>query len=159
VTHRGRSLALGWFAGGVALIGVAYGSAWLPGGAPHWGIWAMILGAAVSLGATLCLGALGSNARRGWIVATAVFLVITVAAGFGAPLLLAAERPGGPLVLGLPLRAAIEIYGVGLLPMAVLPFVFAREFDTDALDAEALARFRDECARLRAADEHEPPAT
>jgi len=153
VNEQPRRIALWCCAAGVALIGVAYASAWLPHGAPRWGVWSMITGAGLTLAATLALGALGSSARRCWIVATAGFLFVVVVAGLGLPLLLPDRGAAEPLLLGLPLRAAIEIYGVGLLPMAVLPFVYAREFDVRELDPAALAEFRAECERLRAADD------
>ncbi len=148
-------MALRYCAIGVALIGVAYASAWWPGGAPRWGVWSMILGAALTLAATLALGALGSSGRRRWIMATAAFLFVVVVAGFGLPLLLPDRGAAEPLLLGLPLRAAIEVYGVGLLPMLVLPFVYAREFDVRELDPGALEAFRAECERLRAEDDGE----
>ena len=46
---------------GTAAVVVAYGTAWLPGGAPPWGSWAMVVGVALLLPGTLLLGAL----RRG----------------------------------------------------------------------------------------------
>ncbi len=147
-----RQMALRICAFGVSLIGLAYATAWLPGGAPRWGVAMMIVGAALTLAATLALGALGSSGRRGRILATAAFLFVVIVAGLGAPLLLPARGAGEPLLLGLPLRAALEVYGVGLLPMLVLPFVYAREFDPRELDPAALEAFRDECRRLRDAD-------
>jgi hypothetical protein len=144
-----RRAGLGALWLGALLILVAYATAWLHGGAPTWGVVAMITGAAFTLGGTLVLGAWRGH-NTAMIAATAIFLVVVVIAGFSLPLVLAPESSTGALLLGLPVRAAIEIYGVGLLPIVVLPFVFAREFNTADLDQASLAALREECARLRA---------
>ena len=127
---------------GTLLVAVAYASAWTPGGAPVWGVWSMIVGSAAVMAAATAMGALNSGVRRPLAIAAALFLFAVIAVGFGAPLVLAAETASSPLVLGLPLRAAIEIYGVGLLPMVVLPLLFAVEFKSDGLDEAALAELR-----------------
>lgn len=49
---------------------------------------------------------------------------------------------GEPLLLGLPRRAAVVVYGVGLLPVFVLPVVYALTFDAQTLRAEDLERVR-----------------
>jgi hypothetical protein len=63
--------------------------------------------------------------------------------GFGAALALpATEGPLSRLWLGLPARAAIVIYGVGLLPIFVLPIAYALTFETQTLSAEDVERVR-----------------
>jgi hypothetical protein len=63
--------------------------------------------------------------------------------GFGAALALpATEGPLSTLWLGLPARAAIVIYGVGLLPIVVLPVAYALTFETQTLSAEDVERVR-----------------
>ena len=63
--------------------------------------------------------------------------------GFGAALALpATEGPLSTLWLGLPARAAIVIYGVGLLPIVVLPLAYALTFETQTLSAEDVERVR-----------------
>ncbi len=63
--------------------------------------------------------------------------------GFGAALALpATEGPLSTLWLGLPARAAIVIYGVGLLPIVVLPIAYALTFETQTLSAEDVERVR-----------------
>ena len=48
---------------------------------------------------------------------------------FGAALALpATEGPGATLLLGLPVRAALVLYGAGALPLVVLPLVYAWAF-------------------------------
>jgi len=86
----------------------------------------MIAGCAVIMAGATGLGALRSGVRPvlAWLVAA--FLVLVVAGCFGAALLVPADPD--TLVLGLPLRAAIEIYGIAILPVVVLPVLFAAVF-------------------------------
>jgi hypothetical protein len=60
------------------------------------------------------------------------------------------EGVGGELLLGLPRRTAIVLYGVGLIPMFLLPIAYALSFDKGILSAEDVARVRAEHQRLRA---------
>ncbi|MGH7593258.1 MAG: hypothetical protein ACRELE_05340 [Gemmatimonadales bacterium] len=142
-------VALGGIITGALLILAAYGSAWLPHGAPPWGVWCMITGSALLMSATMALGALRSGVGVARVTLLAAFLLVVIAAGFGAPLLLPIETATSPLLLGLPLRSAIETYGVGLLPVLVLPVLFAVEFQRDGLDDASLAALRQRGAELR----------
>jgi hypothetical protein len=92
----------------------------------------------------------GLSAGRGRVAA--LFLLAVLLAGFGLPVLLPPESAASGLYLGLPLRAAIEVYGVGLLPALILPLVFAAGFREGGLDQESLDRLREECDRLRRRD-------
>jgi hypothetical protein len=56
----------------------------------------------------------------------------------------------------LPLRVAIEVIGVGVLPALVLPLWFALAFRADGLDGGSLAELRRRAARLRAGAEAGP---
>lgn len=131
------------FAGAVLVL-AAFGSAWLPAGTPAWGVIAMICGSGLCLAATLGLGARNSHVAGARALAGFLFLVIVV--GFGAPLFLPGESPDGLLLLGLPLRAAIEVYGVGVLPLLVLPIGYALSFRDAGLDDTTLAELRRRCA-------------
>ena len=113
---------------GSTLIAIAYASAWLPAGAPAWGGYAMVLGCGSIIASATLLGALRSKVRPAVAHSAAILLLVIIVAGFGVPMFLPADAPGDPLVLGLPLRAAIEVYAVGLLPALVLPALFAAEF-------------------------------
>ncbi len=91
----------------------------------------------------LDLGA-STKARSGpafWIfLGTGLWIV----GGFVVVLLLPAENPADPqLLLGLPLRAGILIYGVGLAPALVLPWAYARIFDQHTLSEEQLQALRE----------------
>ncbi|HEX9084509.1 MAG TPA: hypothetical protein VF836_07205, partial [Gemmatimonadaceae bacterium] len=63
------------------------------------------------------------------------------------------EGPLSTLWLGLPVRAAIVIYGVGLLPIIVLPIAYALTFETQTLSAEDVERVRALARENRASTE------
>lgn len=100
--------------------------------------WLAIVGLVATLAGTLMLGAMrrGRLTVWGWLAVGTVLVVLL--AGFGAALLLPAETPEGPLWLGLPRRAAIVLFGVGLLPVAVLPLCHA----LDAVERDRAGRPR-----------------
>ena len=135
--------ALSAFVASCLCVAGAYALAFLPGGAPPWASWGIALGAPGALATIMLLGA----SRGGRIPATAAvaivltFVVLTLA--FGIALLLpAAEGAGGPLLLGLPLRTAIVIYGVGITPLFFLPAAYAAAFDAETLTEADLERVR-----------------
>lgn len=129
-------------AGGVALVGLGYASAFLPGPPPDWGAGLVVGGTATSLVAVMALGALGRGGLR-VLLPTFAFVLVVVGGGLGVLLLLPPADPADPtLVLGLPLRAAILLYGVGLVPVLVVPFAYAATFERLTLDDEELARIR-----------------
>lgn len=131
------------------LVAAAYGSAFLPGGAPTWAPWLMVVGTAGLMVSTMALGATRRKHLRQLALPFAlVFLIIVV--GFGAVLLRPAEGPGTPLWLGLPPRAAIVLYGIGLLPLLAVPLVYALTFDAVTLSTADLERVRRAAAALRA---------
>ena len=125
----------------VAVVG-AYASAFLPGGAPPWAAPLLALGTAGAIVSAMALGA----AKEGHVGRlrgpfAAVFLVVA-----GGLLLLLALPPADPteptLILGLPLRAAILLYGIGLLPALLVPLAYALTFDELTLREEDLERVR-----------------
>ncbi len=114
-------------AGTVAALG-AYLSAFAPGGAPPWAAWAMT-GAIVLLGGGFTLLAGGTASRRRWVLLAAGLLVAVLGGAFGAALVLPPGEPAAaPLWFGLPRRAALVIYGIGLLPAVALPLCYAAAF-------------------------------
>ena len=137
-----KRLALSALALSALAIAASYASAFLPGGAPAWAPWPMALGIPAALVAVMVLGA----ARDGGVGRLAfpfAFSGLVLAAGFALALALPAdERAGSPLYLGLPLRAAIIIYGIGLFPIVVLPIAYALTFHAQTLNAGDLERVR-----------------
>jgi len=99
----------------------------------------MVLGAAR---AGRLPGALGTAfALVGVMLAGCFALALGLTADLGA-----AE----PLLLGLPRRAAVIVYGVGLLPVFVLPAAYALTFDAQTLRDEDLERVREAAASFAA---------
>jgi hypothetical protein len=138
-----RTLALRAIALSALGVGAAYGSAFLPGGAPRWGIWLFIVSMAVLLVSMIALGAIreGTRADRG-VLAALVGILALLIAGFGAALVLPADAAGATLWFGLPRRAAIVLYGIGVLPLFALPLVYAFTFDRLTLTPEDIERVR-----------------
>ena len=86
-------------------------------------------GLAVLMPATMALGA-PRHGPRSRVVRLALWgTFVALLAAFGAALALpAAEGPDSALFLGLPLRAAIVVYGAGVIPLIVLPLVYVWSF-------------------------------
>jgi hypothetical protein len=135
-------------------VGAGYLDAFLDG-APHaWAPWCLALGTTGALMSLMALGALRGGRIAPALQWTFIGMFVLCSAAFGAALLLPeAEGVGGPLLLGLPLRSAIVIYVVGLAPLLVLPFVWARTFETSTLNEQDLRRLRE----TREAMTREPP--
>ena len=124
-------------------IAAGYATAFLPGGPPVWAAWLLALGIPASIGGILVLGAAKGDAGLGPLAVPFAFVTVTLALGFGLALALPAdEGPRSVLWLGLPARAAILIYGIGLMPAIVLPVAYALTFSSQTLTAEDVALVR-----------------
>jgi hypothetical protein len=125
-----------------AAIAAAYLSAFF-GGGTGWGAWLMALGVAVLVVGLMVLGAVRRGDGIGALRLPLLFTFLVIVGAFGAALALpAVEGAGARLLLGLPLRAAIVLYGIGVLPLIVLPITYALTFDRLTLREEDLARIR-----------------
>ncbi len=131
------------------LLAAAYASAFLPGGAPAWAAWLMVVGTAGLMVSTMALGAARAG-RIGRLAIPFALVFVILVAGFGLVLALPPGGPGEALWLGLPARAAIVLYGVGLLPLFAVPLVYALTFEESTLSAADLERVRAAAAALRA---------
>jgi hypothetical protein len=128
---------------GILAIAAGYLAAFTKTGTPVWAAWLLALGIPVALGAIMILGAARGHRGIGPLKIPFAFVVLVLVIGFGAALALpATEGPLSTLWLGLPARAAIVIYGVGLLPIVVLPVAYALTFETQTLSAEDVERVR-----------------
>ena len=137
-----RKSALGATVAGTIAIAMAYVSAFIPGGT-RWGPWLMVLGLATMVVSLMALGAVRKGGGLGRLRFPLAFTFVVLVGGFGAALSLpATEGPGVPLYGGLPLRAALVLYGVGLLPLFFLPLVYALTFDAMTLSEADLERVR-----------------
>jgi hypothetical protein len=128
---------------GIAAIALGYAAAFGSHGTPTWAPWLLALGIPAALGAIMILGATREGRGVGSLKIPFAFVILMLVIGFGAALALpATEGPLSKLWLGLPARAAIVIYGVGLLPIFVLPIAYALTFETQTLSAEDLEKVR-----------------
>ena len=123
-------------------IAVAYASAFRKTGTPVWSPWVVSVAVPVAIVAIMILGA-----ARGEGIGRLKFpfgiVAVNLIVGFVAALALpATEGVASRLFMGLPLRAAIVIYGVGLLPIFVLPVAYALTFETQTLSAADVERVR-----------------
>lgn len=133
----------------ILAIAAAYALAFLPGGAPGWTPWVVAIGIAATLVATMTLGA-ARNGRIGRLAFPFAFVFVVVAGGFSVILALPPANPLDPtLWLGLPPRTAILLYGIGLLPLFVVPIAYALTFDEMTLSQQDLERVRRAAAALR----------
>ncbi len=138
---------------GITAIAAGYAAAFSHGGAPTWAAWLLALGIPVALAAIMILGATRGRRGIGALKIPFAFVALVLVIGFGAALALpATEGPLSTLWLGLPARAAIVIYGVGLLPIVVLPIAYALTFETQTLSAEDVERVRALARENRAAE-------
>jgi cytochrome bd-type quinol oxidase subunit 2 len=139
-TRRAALVAL--FLGIVAIAG-GYAAAFSAHGTPAWAPWLLAFGIPVALVAVMILGATRGRRGIGALKIPFAFVALVLVIGFGAALALpATEGPLSTLWLGLPARAAIVIYGIGLLPIVVLPIAYALTFETQTLSAEDVERVR-----------------
>ena len=153
-TDTTRRTALVALVAGIVAIAVGYAAAFLPGGAPPWAPWLLALGIPIALGAIMILGAARGRMGIGPLKYPFAFVVAVLAIGFCAALALpATESALSRLWLGLPARAAIVIYGIGLLPIIVLPVAYALTFEAQTLRAEDVERVRELARENRARSE------
>lgn len=125
------------------LVVAAYASAFLPGGANEASAFLMALGIATMAIALMTLGAVRPGDRLGPLKWAFAFVFVVLVGGFSLALILPdTDSAASRLFLGLPLRAAIMIYGIGFLPVFVLPFVYARYFEERTLTPDDLERIR-----------------
>lgn len=139
--------ALTGLAASTAAMGVAYGSAFLPGPPPDWAAWTAAVAIPAGLVSAMALGA-GGRGDLGRLRLPFAFVFVVLAGGFAVALALPPVAPDDPtLWLGLPPRAAVVLYGVGLLPLLVVPLSYALTFDEMTLSDEDWERVRDAARR------------
>jgi len=140
-----RSIAVAGVALSTLMIAAAYASAFLGAPGPaSWAPWMFVLGVPGAIVSVMVLGAArGRRGALGSLIAPMLLVGLALATGFGLALALPAnESESTRLVLGLPLRAAIILYGIGLMPIVVLPVAYALTFETQTLNAADIERVR-----------------
>src|SRR5258705_305901 len=139
VVDTTRRAALVTLFAGIAAIALGYAAAFGPHGTPTWAPWLLALGIPAALGAIMILGATRGGRGVGRLKIPFAFVILMLVIGFGAALALpATEGPLSKLWLGLPARAPIVIYGIGLVPFFVLPVAFPLTFESPKLGASGL---------------------
>jgi len=127
----------------VAAIAVGYAGAFVPHGPAPWSAWIVAVAVPIALVAIMILGAIRGQGGIGRLTIPFAFVGLILIVGFLAALALPpTESSASKLWLGLPLRAAIVIYGIGLLPIVVLPVAYALTFETQTLTADDVERVR-----------------
>lgn len=107
-----------------------------------WARWLFALLAAAFPVALMALGALRRD-RLGPLAGVFLALFGILAAGLAALLALAGEGADAPRLGGLPPAAAIQIYGLALLPLALVSLAYALTFDRRGLTREDLENLRE----------------
>src|SRR2546423_437354 len=126
----------------IVAIAVAYAWAFRKSSTPAWSPSVVAVAVPVAIVAIMILGA-ARDEGVGRLKIPFAFVALNLIVGFVAALALpATEGAASGLFLGLPLRAAVIIYGVGLLPIFVLPVAYALTFETQTLSAADLERVR-----------------
>ena len=149
--NRSRQIARAVLFASISAIATGYASAFAKGGTPAWAPWLLAIGIPTALGAIMALGAARSDRGLGALKLPFLFVVLILALGFCFALgLPATEAKGVALFLGLPLRAAIIIYGIGLIPIVVLPVAYAVTFETQTLSEEDMVRVYEAAKEFRA---------
>jgi hypothetical protein len=155
-TPRIKRRALAAIVLSTCVIAAAYASAFMDGGAPRWAGWLFAAGTTGVLLATLVLGAARRDRGLGRLVIPFVVMVALLGGGFLAVFLLPQDMGAAePLVLGLPRRAAIVLYVIGLLPTLVLPVAYALTFTDQTLRPEDMERVLAAAGARGAAMAHE----
>lgn len=129
---------------GMILIGVAYASAFRRNGAPTWAPFLLALGIPITTVAVMVMGAVRRKSGLGLLAIPFVIVAVILGGGFLLALGLPAdENTGSALYLGLPLRAAVVVYGIGLIPIVILPIAYALTFESQTLSEEDVRRARE----------------
>ena len=135
------------------LVALAYAAMFLSATAPAWAPIALAVGANGVIMTLMAIGAVRRDTMPRSLVWTFIGLFVLCAGAFVVALLMPAqEGVGGPLMLGLPLRSAIVLYGVGVVPIAILPLAYALTFESSTLSEDDLVRVRAAHASMRAAE-------
>ena len=122
----------------LTLVGLGYLSAFIPSVPPMWGAWTLLVGSVAALLAVSLLGAGESPEARRLLLPLGIVFILLVG-GIGSGFLLPDAGAGDRLFGGLPLPAALLLYGAGLLPLLVVPLVYAWTFQGTGLEQEAMA--------------------
>jgi hypothetical protein len=135
----------------LGLVAASYAAIFVAPTAPSWAPIALATGANGVIVTLMAIGATKRDTLPRSLVYTFIGTFLLCAGAFVLALLMPAnEGAGAPLLLGLPVRTAIVLYGAGVLPIAILPFAYAFTFESSTLDDADLARVREARAQMLA---------
>ena len=143
-----RSAALAGLVLGLLLIAVAYAAVFATGRTPSWAVWSYMFGTSTTMLGMMVMGAARGRHGVSRLILPFTIIYILLIAGFGAVLIMPVETAQSALWIGLPARTAIVLYGIGVLPLFLLPLAYAFTFDTMTLSETDLARIT-ELRRVR----------
>lgn len=126
----------------VVAIALGYVSAFTPGILRVCGPWLLAFGIPLSFVSIMVMGAVRDNGGIRKLAIPFLFVGTLLTLGFFLALALPVENVASRLFLGLPLRAALIIYGIGLLPIIVLPVAYAVTFETQTLNQDDIEKVR-----------------
>ena len=146
-----KRLLIRLLGGSCCLVAAAYLAMFITSPAPTWAPLALAVGANGVIMSLMAIGAVRHDTMPRSLVWTFAGLFVLCAGAFVVALLLPAqEASGGTLLLGLPLRSALVLYGVGVVPIGVLPFAYAFTFESSTLNEDDLVRVREAYVAMRA---------
>src|SRR5215203_949719 len=145
-----RTVALGALILSTLLIAAAYVGALVAPSVPIWTSWALMIGTSTIMLATMVLGAVRGEGGIGRLAFPFAAMFVVLLVGFTAALVMPNESAASPLWFGLPQRAAVILYGVGVLPLFVLPIAYAATFESATLNEADLERIRQMKATMKA---------
>ena len=132
------------------LVALSY-AAVFAGARGGWAPWTLAIGANGVVMSLMAIGAVRHDTLPRSLVWTFAGMFLFCAGCFIAALALpSAEGANGPLLFGLPLRTAIVLYGIGVVPIFILPFAYALTFESSTLSEADLKRVRTASAAVRA---------
>lgn len=148
-----KRLLVRLLAASCAFVAISYAAIFVTTAPPVWAPVSLAVGANGVIMSLMALGAVRRDTMPRSLGWTFIGLFVLCAGCFIVALLLPAqEGAGGLLVLGLPLRTAIVLYGVGVVPIAILPFAYALTFESSTLSDEDLIRVRAAYASMRSGE-------
>ena len=149
-----KRLLIRLLASSCGLVAVAYATMFASAAPPAWAPVALAIGANGVIMTLMAIGAVRHDTMPRSLAMTFIGLFVLCAGAFVVALLLPPqEGAGGALLLGLPLRTAIVLYGVGVVPIAILPLAYALTFESSTLSEGDLKRVRAAHARMRGGED------
>jgi hypothetical protein len=132
------------------LVAIAYAALFVSPTIPVWAPLSLAIGANGVIMSLMAIGAVRHDTMPRSLAWTFIGLFVLCAGALVLALVMPPqEGAGGPLLLGLPLRTAIVLYGVGVVPIAILPLAYALTFDSSTLSEADLVRVRAANADMR----------